>query len=77
MSDPKSDSSDLQSDPKDDVQFTFEPISPPPPPVKKGFLSKFGPIGLMAMQVPLDKFQQKEGSVQQALEDYKSQIRVR
>src|SRR5210317_2464948 len=39
--------SDPQPDPKDDVQFTFEPISPPPPPLKKGFLSKFGPIGLL------------------------------
>ena len=38
--------SDPQSESKDDVQFTFEPIAPPPP-AKKGLLSKFGPIGLL------------------------------
>jgi hypothetical protein len=38
--------SDPQSESKEDVQFTFEPIAPPPP-AKKGFLSKFGPIGLL------------------------------
>jgi Zn-dependent protease len=41
MDDPKSDS-------KNDIQFTFEPVLPPqPPPVKKGLLSKLGPIGLL------------------------------
>ena len=40
---------DQNTDPKDDVEFTFEPIPqpPPPPPVKKGLLSKLGPIGLL------------------------------
>ena len=38
--------SDPQSESKEDVQFTFEPIAPPPP-AKKGLLSKFGPIALL------------------------------
>ena len=38
--------SDPQSESNEDVQFTFEPIAPPPP-AKKGLLSKFGPIGLL------------------------------
>lgn len=35
-----------QSDSENEVQYTYQPV-PEPPPVKKGFLRKFGPIGLL------------------------------
>jgi Zn-dependent protease len=39
---------DQHTDPKDDVEFTFEPLpQPSPPPIKKSILGKLGPIGLL------------------------------
>jgi len=43
---------DQHTDPKDDVEFTFEPLpQPSPPPVKKSLLGKLGPIGLLLLFV--------------------------
>jgi Zn-dependent protease len=41
---------DPQSDSENEVQYTYQPV-PEPPPVKKGFLRKFGPIGLLLFYI--------------------------